>query len=285
MKKIICPQTGNPLNLFKGIVRVDAEFSEATKYFLYKNVKLEFIDGKLNLEKSFPLDSIQDYDVVEVFPKIKVKIESPFSLEWGDEIVLKENELYEELDGKLNSSLGSFDSDVIIEIVDFGETKNLDFYEIWLPTSDGKYRGYMEINFENIDSYEDLLNRVIELALENYEFYSSPEELLDEDGGLGYEYIPVIQKLEAHEVDSDYIVNELAYLLEKNSYDLIFERLEYYKSQNSDVINISEINTSIKNNPYFIDKDYKSLQEVLEKEFYLHTSLKDLGHAISNLYK
>ena len=166
---MICKQTGKSLNNFNGEINIDARFSYATRYFIYKNVTLFFNEGELDIEKSFPDGSIDDYEINEFFPQITVSIVSPFSNELGDEIQLKNQELYDDLEGSFNSELGIIDSDVIMEVVDFNETTSLEFDELWIPSKQGKYRGYMKIDFKDIDSEEELLEKVISDALENYE--------------------------------------------------------------------------------------------------------------------
>lgn len=191
---MICKQTGKSLNNFNGEINIDSRFSYATRYFIYKNVTLFFNEGELDIEKSFPDGSIDDYEVNEFFPQITVSIVSPFSNELGDEIQLKNQELYDDLEGSFNSELGIIDSDVIMEVVDFKETTTLEFDELWIPSNQGKYRGYMKIDFKDIDSEEVLLEKVISDALENYEWYEGSPEGILESGNLGYINIPVVLK-------------------------------------------------------------------------------------------
>ncbi len=191
---MICKQTGKSLNNFNGEINIDSRFSYATRYFIYKNVTLFFNEGELDIEKSFPDGSIDDYEVNEFFPQITVSIVSPFSNELGDEIQLKNQELYDDLEGSFNSELGIIDSDVIMEVVDFKETTTLEFDELWIPSNQGKYRGYMKIDFNDIDSEEVLLEKVISDALENYEWYEGSPEGILESGNLGYINIPVVLK-------------------------------------------------------------------------------------------
>jgi hypothetical protein len=191
---MICKQTGKKLNNFKGEVEIDARFSHATRFFIFKNVSLFFNEGVLDIEKSFPIEVMDDYEIKEFFPEISACIVSPFSNELGEEITLKKLELYDDMDGSFNSELGIIDSDIIIETVDFKETTTLEFDELWIPTSSGKYRGYMKIDFTDVDNTSDLLEKVIADALENYEFYNgSPEEVLESEV-LNYINIPVIIK-------------------------------------------------------------------------------------------
>lgn len=191
---MICKQTEKALNNFNGEINIDARFSYATRYFIYKNVTLFFNEGELDIEKSFPDGSIDDYEINEFFPQITVSIVSPFSNELGDEIQLKNQELYDDLEGSFNSELGIIDSDVIMEVVDFKETTTLEFDELWIPSNQGKYRGYMKIDFKDIDSEEELLEKVISDALENYEWEEGSPEGILESGDLGYINVPVILK-------------------------------------------------------------------------------------------
>ena len=191
---MICKQSGKSLNNFNGEINIDSRFSYATRYFIYKNVTLFFNEGELDIEKSFPDGSIDDYEVNEFFPQITVSIVSPFSNELGDEIQIKNQELYDDLEGSFNSELGIIDSDVIMEVVDFKETTTLEFDELWIPSNQGKYRGYMKIDFKDIDSEEVLLEKVISDALENYEWYEGSPEGILESGNLGYINIPVVLK-------------------------------------------------------------------------------------------
>lgn len=192
---MICKETGKTLNNYNGIINIDARFSYATRYFIYKNVSLHFNEGELDIEKSFPDGSINDFEIEEFFPQITVSIESPFTNKIGDEILLKNKELYDDLEeGSFNSELGIVDSDVIMEVVDFNETTIIEFEELWIPTKLGKYRGYMKMDFSNIDSEEELLERVISDALENYEWDEGSPENIFESGDLGYIYIPVVLK-------------------------------------------------------------------------------------------
>ena len=191
---MICKQTGKKLNKFKGELEIDARFSNATRYFVFKNVSLFFNEGKLDIERSFPREVMDDFEIKEFFPEISVSIRSPFSNELGDEMTLKKLELYDDMEDSFNSELGIIDSDIIIETVDFNETTTLEFDELWIPTSDGKYRGYMKIDFMDVDNTSDLLEKVIADSLENYEFYDgSPEDVLKSEV-LDYINIPVILK-------------------------------------------------------------------------------------------
>ena len=191
---MICKQTGKVLNNFNGELDIDARFSYATRYFIYKNVTLFFNEGELDIEKSFPNGSIEDYEINEFFPQITVSIISPFSNELGDEILLKNQELYDDIEGSFNTELGIIDSDVIMEVVDFKETTSIEFDELWIPSNQGKYRGYMKLDFKDIDSEEDLLEKVFSDALENYEWYDGSPLGIFESGNLGYINIPVILK-------------------------------------------------------------------------------------------
>jgi hypothetical protein len=194
LKNMICKQTKKKLNNFNGELEIDARFSYATRYFIYKNISLVFNEGELDIEKSFPDGSIEDFEINEFFPQITVSIKSPFSNEIGDEIILKNQELYDDMEGSFNSELGIIDSDVIMEVVDFNETTTIQFDELWIPSNQGKYRGYMKIDFKDVGNEEDLVEKVITDALENYEWYDgSPVEML-ESGDLGYINIPVILK-------------------------------------------------------------------------------------------
>ena len=85
---MICKQTGKKLNKFKGELDIDARFSNATRYFVFKNVSLFFNEGKLDIEKSFPSEVMDDFEIKEFFPEISVSIRSPFSNELGDEMTL-----------------------------------------------------------------------------------------------------------------------------------------------------------------------------------------------------
>ncbi len=289
-ENILCPQTGKPFNLFNEKLKIDAKFPGATRFFIYKNIKLIFDKGRLDKELSLPknIDSWHDVDhnVKDFFPEVIVKIQSPYSNEWGEEIILKKIELDQDLEGDFNNELGIFDSDMLIETIDFKETKALEFYELWLPTDQGKYRDYIEIDFKKINSYSDLLERVIDLALKNYDFYvSSPDELLEENDMIEYTYIPLIPKYNVDEIDTDHLVSEIAYLLKEGNHELIFERLNNANELLSDKFNRENLDNSIKNNATFIDREYKSLDDIINREFLLFAHLAELGSSISNLYK
>ena len=75
-KNMICKQTEKTLNNFNGEIEIDARFSYATRYFIYKNITLVFNEGELDIEKSFPNGSIEDYEINEFFPQITVPIKS-----------------------------------------------------------------------------------------------------------------------------------------------------------------------------------------------------------------
>ena len=81
-----------------------------------------------------------------------------------------------------------------MEVVDFKETTSIEFDELWIPSNQGKYRGYMKLDFKDIDSEEDLLEKVFSDALENYEWYDGSPLGIFESGNLGYINIPVILK-------------------------------------------------------------------------------------------
>jgi hypothetical protein len=287
---VLCPQTGKLFNSFNEKIVIDAKFPGATRFFVYKNIKLIFDEGRLDKESSLPpnidywLDV--DHDVKDFFPEVIVKIQSPFTNEWGEEIVLKKIELDQDLEGKFNDELGIFDSDVIIETIDYKETKDLEFYELWLPSDEGKYRDYMKIDFKNIFSYSDLLDRVIELALENYDFYvSSPDEILEEGGIIEYKYIPLIPKYDVEEIDTEHLVSEIAYLLKEGNHEMVFERLRNANEVSSNKFNLETVDNAIKTNPTFMEREYKSLGDIVNKEFLLFPHLAELGSSILSIYK
>ena len=233
-------------------------------------------------------DVIENYDVEEYFPKISVVINSPFS-DVKVPASLNEKELFEEVKKILDPHKGIFDSDLISEIFEFKETTEIQFYELWLPTKDGKYRGSMEIDFDNIDDYEDLLIEVKNKASENYDFYQThPENVIesiinDLSSGISF-WHPAVIKCKINEMDSFTLVEELGYLLRSNNHDLVYPLI----NDSIENININEINENINNNSYMQGKSYKNLKDLVENEFLDDEEFIDyieIGKNILNLFK
>ena len=77
-EKIICSQTGKEISGYDGGVTIDVQFSDQARYYIFKDIDLHFNDGKLDIDKSLQWEDFTECDIHEVFPKIDVKIQSPF---------------------------------------------------------------------------------------------------------------------------------------------------------------------------------------------------------------
>tara|TARA_B110000444_G_scaffold93529_1_gene88326 strand:+ start:4909 stop:5805 length:897 start_codon:yes stop_codon:yes gene_type:complete len=292
--KIICSETGKTLSGYDGNVTIDVEFGDQCRYYIFKDLTLHLINGEIDVEKSFP--NIETYEVEEFYPKIKAKIISPFSnieYEFGVErpttdIMLRDSSLDDEVSNMIDNYLGRVDNDSIAEAAQFSETTKLSFYELWLPTKDGKYRGYMEINFKDIHTEADLLETIQANALENYEWYqTSPEDVLDwiKDkliaGLYDWVWVPAVQKqIQADYLDIYTLTTEIGYLIRKNRHEDVLTLCQDFPHK----IDISELNNEIGSDEWMQCKGYKSIVGLVKEEFLNDNHLKESGEKILSIF-
>jgi hypothetical protein len=292
--KIICSETGKTLSGYDGNVTIDVEFGDQCRYYIFKDVTLHLINGEIDVEKSFP--NIEAYEVEEFYPKINAKIISPFSnieYEFGVErpttdIMLRDSSLDDEVDNMIDNYLGRVDNDLIAEAAEFSETTQLSFYELWLPTKDGKYRGYMEINFKDIHTEADLLETIQANALESYEWYqTNPEDVLGSvkdnlmAGLYDRVWVPAVQKqIQADYLDIYTLTTEIGYLIRKNRHEDVLTLCQDYPHK----IDISELNNEIESDEWMQYKGYKSIEGLVKEEFLIDSHLKEIGEKILSIF-
>jgi hypothetical protein len=292
--KIICSETGKTISGYDGNITIDVEFGEQCRFYIFKDVTLHIINGEVDIEKSFP--NIHAYEVGEFYPKISAKIFSPFSnieYEFGVErpttnIMLRDSSLNDEVNNMIDNYLGRVDNDSIAEAAEFSETTKLSFYELWLPTKYGKYRGYMEINFKDIHTEADLLETIQDNALENYEWYlTNPEDVLDSikdnlmAGLYDRVWVPAVQK----EIQIDYLdiytlITEIGYLIRKNRHEDILTLCQNFPNK----IDIGELNNEIGSDEWMQYKGYKSIEGLVKEEFLNDNHLKESGEKILSIF-
>ena len=293
-KKIVCSETGKNLSGYDGKVTIDVEFGDQCRYYIFKDLTLHLISGEIDVEKSFP--NIETYEVEEFYPKITAKIISPFSnieYEFGVErpttdIMLRDSSLDDEVGNLIDNYLGRVDNDSIAEAAEFSETTKLSFYELWLPTKDGKYRGYMEINFKDIHTEADLLETIQANALENYEWYqTSPEDVLDSikdkliAGLYDWVWVPAVQKqIQPDYLDIYTLITEIGYLIRKNRHEDVLILCQDFPHK----IDISELNNEIGSDEWMQDNGYKSIEGLVKEEFLNDSHLKESGEKILSIF-
>jgi len=287
-KKIVCSETGKTLSGYDGKVTIDVEFGDECRYYIFKDVTLHLISGEIDVEKSFP--DIDTYEVEEIYPKITAKIISPFSNieeEWErptTDIMLRDSSLANEVGNLIDNYLGSVDSDLIAEAAEFSETTKLSFFELWLPTMDGKYRGYMEINFKDIHTEANLLEAIQANALESYEWYqTNPEDVLGtiKDNLMAGLYqtvwVPAVQKQnQAEYLDTYTLTTEIGYLIRKNRHKDVLTLCQDFPHK----IDISELNNEIESDEWMQDNGYKTIEGLVKEEFLIDSHLKESGEKI-----
>ena len=285
-KKIVCSETGKTLSGYDGEVTIDVEFGDECRYYIFEDVTLHFIDGEIDVEKSFP--DIDTYEVEEIYPKITAKIISPFSKieeKWErptTDIVLRDSSLLDEVSNLIDSNLGQVDGDLIGETVSFSETTEISYYELWLPTIDGKYRGYMEINFKDIHTAVDLLEVVQANALESYEWYKTdPIDVIDTIKNYTlYTTNPGVYKLNSDDMDSYTLTTEIGYLIRKNRHNDVLALCQDFPHK----IDKSELNNEIESDSWMQDKGYKTIEDLVKEEFLIDNHLKEIGEKILSLF-
>ena len=269
--EIMCSETGKQISGYDGELSVDVHFTDPVRYYTFKDIDLHFNDGKLDLEKSFKDDDYIESNINEMYPKIDVKIQSPFVEEDSfTELSLKDVSVHDEIHPLLDQHNGwaTTESDIISEIDEFKETKQVSFYELWLPSIEGKYRGYMQINFKDIYTNDDLLKAVIDEALLNFDWYYSAEETVKQifvdNFGYSTQNYPAIQKnTNVDEIDHYTLVQETGYLTRRGSYDdiqLLFENFPHE-------LDLNELNKEIESDEWMQSKGFKNLKDLIEGEY------------------
>ena len=179
-EKIICSQTGKEISGYDGLVNIELKLENQCRFFIFNNIKLSVTDGDLDIEKSFP--NLDEYDIEELYPKITALIVSPFSKDdtvKKTQLLLKDNFLEKEIRDTINvDDSWVFEDPSLSEAVTNNETLDLNFELLYLKSSYGKYRGFMEINFKDISNTDDLLEVVEENLFEEYDWYDSAEDVV-----------------------------------------------------------------------------------------------------------
>jgi len=177
--KIICSQTGKEISGYNGVINVKIELENECRFFIFDNIKLSIIDGELDVEKSFP--NLDEYNIEDLFPKITAQIVSPFFEDNSDnrtELLLKDNSLEKEIGESINIDKSwVFEDPSLSNAESNNETVDLNFELLYLKSTYGKYRGFMEINFKDIANTHDLLEVVEENLFEEYEWYETAEDV------------------------------------------------------------------------------------------------------------
>ena len=178
--KIICSHTGKEISGYDGVISVKVELESECRFFIFDNIKLSIIDGELDVEKSFP--NLDEYNIEDLFPKITAQIVSPFFEDNSDnrtELLLKDNSLEKEIGETINVDKSwVFQDSSLSDAESNNETVELNFELLYLKSTYGKYRGFMEINFKDISNTHDLLEVVEENLFEEYEWYETAEDVV-----------------------------------------------------------------------------------------------------------
>ena len=215
--RILCPHTGKEISGFQGTVIIDPIFNEASRRYSYYNV--EFISEGDADEAISNFTDRNEAEVEEFYPIIKVCIESPFSGKKCETLLLRDEDPTEFKNKNRSSSFGQVDE--IYESLEFNNSANIPFYELSLPETGGKYRGFMKINFQDIETYVDLLEDVERKAFEDYDYNESPAECLEND----YFCFGVTKRSLSTTDELDAYVDDLGYLFEtKGSILELFDR-------------------------------------------------------------
>ena len=269
-EKIICSQTGKEISGYDGEVTIDVQFSGQARYYIFKDIDLHFNDGKLDIDKSLQWEDFTECDIHEVFPKIDVKIQSPFlDNDSHTELSLKNTSCASEIDNlKLLDPYvewATSEDDMIYEIVDFNETTQISFYELWIPSIEGKYRGYMEINFKDIQTADDLLKAITNEALANFEWYQEAEGTVRgifENNNVGS--FPAIQKTtQVDYMDSYTLIQETGYLTRKGKYDDVLSLFENFPHK----LDINMLDKEVESDEWMQNSGYKNFKDFVANEY------------------
>ena len=269
-EKIICSQTGKEISGYDGEVTIDVQFSGQARYYIFKDIDLHFNDGKLDIDKSLQWEDFTECDIHEVFPKIDVKIQSPFlDNDSHTELSLKNTSCASEINNlKLLDPYvewATSEDDMIYEIVDFNETTQISFYELWIPSIEGKYRGYMEINFKDIQTADDLLKAITNEALANFEWYQEAEGTVRgifENNNVGS--FPAIQKTtQVDYMDSYTLIQETGYLTRKGKYDDVLSLFENFPHK----LDINMLDKEVESDEWMQNSGYKNFKDFVANEY------------------
>tara|TARA_B100001971_G_C18238066_1_gene568766 strand:+ start:130 stop:975 length:846 start_codon:yes stop_codon:yes gene_type:complete len=278
-EKIICNETGKLISGYDGEIQVDVKFGDECRYYIFHDIVLYCVKGKLDIAKSFS-DHMDNYEIDEVYPKITAEIISPFS-DTRIHIILRDNSLEEELQQTRNLDPSWYpDIDSLEEAIEFSESINLHFHELHLKSTYGKYRGYMTINFKNINTTAHLLNAIEDEALEKYEWYDEPTS-----PDLFNGWLSGVEKNYGYNTESpedlSQLLEEMGYFIRNNKHEHIVEMIENYINS----ISSNELNKEIEYNSWMEEKGYKSINDIIEGEFSSDIKLKDFGDKIISLLK
>jgi len=161
---IVCLSTGKKISGYDGELDVDPKLEDEARFLHCLNVKLTVTENMTSEDWEPIISKFEnDGDVEECFPKISVSINSPYSDE-QTEIILR-NEI-------INDCLSTNAEKINLLGLQPGEYL---YKEIYFGCYHGKFRGYMEIDFSEINTKEDLLEIVEELLLEEHEWDFDPD--------------------------------------------------------------------------------------------------------------
>lgn len=231
-EKILCPKTGKELSGYKGEISIRPDFGdEACRIYSYFNVvfKCSGFEDKFEAIENFT--SNNEVNIDELYPIIKAQIFSPFASEDQNTIILRDEDP-EKYIRKNRSSL-SVETDVLGDYLDYNEGESVYFYELYLNDGSGKFRGDMNINFEEIETYSDLLEEIEEEALLNYEFYNNPEDILKEN--VLCEGVLKNSDDDYNPDSADSYLFDTEYLLEQKNYKSIMPLFEQFKQKGFDL--------------------------------------------------
>ena len=158
-----------------GKIKMKVDPEGALRVYAYKNVKVDLEADATEFPEEFW--SKNNPDIVEYYPVISVEFICPKT---GEEIGLKlKNEDITELTEKDRHKW----TDLLEVFCDGGlegEPGEYSFKELFMETGYGKYRGYMEIDFEGLQTIEELKDSVEEELRLNYEWYDDPCDIDNE---------------------------------------------------------------------------------------------------------
>jgi hypothetical protein len=227
---IKCIKTGKLLTGYNGEISLDPKFTDPTRVYSYKDCQFSYSEGFEinNLIDDF-IEREGHGEIDDLFPKIKIGIETPFKkVEFGEELQSIEFDYSQKIDDLFDDGFNSQADDAYELFNDIAngrvpEYKCVPFYELHIKTNMGKYRGYMKINFSSILTQEDLKKAVYEKALEEYNFDEDVEDCLS-----GIPYAPhsisgVVKSSILFEDELDAYMEDLKYLLAKGRGDDIVE--------------------------------------------------------------
>lgn len=220
-KKIYCSFTDKELTNYEGTIDLSPDFEDQFRVFSFYDLEIIVEDG-LDMDSLIENIVNNDPQINDVFPAIKVEVDSPFhDVEFGETGQIIEFDYSSKVVNPFEE-IGIGVADELYELMNdidndrSPEFEKLEFFELHLKSQFGKYRGMMSIDFSKISNYSDLKEVVYEMALEGFNFDETPEDCLYNVPYKNGIVSGTVKQASLYPDELESYVNDISYLVIKN---------------------------------------------------------------------